>query len=347
MKLWHLIIGLTLFGLVMVGNASVVSSSRDFGDQWHYLKLQTVWAAVGLAGFVGASIFPTKLLRRFALAFFGITLLLLCLVLVPGIGVSALGARRWLDLGFTSFQPSELAKLSLAIYLGVLFKSRPTFLRFIIPLSILALLVVAERDFGTTVIILGMGFLTYFGMGGRLLPFLIAMPVAAAVGAALIVTSPYRLARVTTFFNPSSDPEGSSYQVRQALIGVGSGGLFGVGLGQSRQKFNFLPEATTDSIFAIVAEELGLLGGGLLVLAFVYLISRGMYIAKKAVDPFNQAVALALTSWIGLQAFINLSALVALLPFTGVPLPFISYGGTSLVVTLIASGLLVNISRGV
>ena len=346
MKLWPLIIGLTLFGLIMVGNASVVSSARVFGDKWHYLKLQSVWAAVGLAGFAVASLFPLKLLQRSAMIFFIVTLLLLCLVLVPGVGVSALGARRWLDLGFTSFQPSELAKLSLAVYLGVLFKSRPNFLKFIVPLSLLALLVVAERDFGTTSIILGMGFLTYFGMGGRLLPLLISLPIAAAAAVALIVFSPYRMARVTTFLNPASDPQGDSYQVRQALIGIGSGGLFGVGLGQSRQKFNFLPEVTTDSIFAIVAEELGLVGASIVVMAFIYLSASGFRIARRSTDPFSRALAFSLTSWLSLQAFINLSALVALLPFTGIPLPFISYGGTSLVVTLVASGLLVNISRG-
>jgi len=343
MKLSYLIIGLTLFGLMMVGNASVVSASRDFGDKWHYFRHQAAWAGIGLVGFIVASRFPHHRLSHYAVPLLGTAIILLLLVLIPGLGVQALGARRWLNLGFTSFQPSELAKLALAIYLAKLAKNRPKFVQFMAPLGILCILIMAQPDLGTTLVILGMGLVTYFGMGGRLGPFALTAPVVVLAILGYVLISPYRLGRLQTFLNPEADPLGSSYQIRQALIGLGSGGVFGIGLGQSRQKFDFLPEATTDSIFAILAEEMGFVGASVLILAFLALGLLGLRISQNASQPFSQSLALSLTVWLWFQAFINLSALVALVPLTGIPLPFISYGGTSLVVNLVAAGILVNI----
>ncbi len=342
----YLVLGITLFGLLMVGNASVVDATRDFGDKWYYLKLQAGWALFGLIGFFLASKFNYHRLEKLSFPLLLVTLLLLTIVLIPGIGSKLLGARRWLNLGFFSFQPAELAKLTLTIYFSSLLKkTKDQFWPFISILGICAGLIMLEPDLGTTIVLVGTGLITYFGSGGQLKRFLLLVPIVLLAGAGLIIFSPYRLDRLKTFFDYTSDPLGTSYHIRQVLLSLGSGKIFGVGLGQSRQKYEFLPEVTTDSIFAVIGEELGLVGSLSVLLAFFVFINLGLHTVRNAPDQFGSNLALAITSWIGLQAFINIAAMAALVPLTGIPLPFISYGGSSLVLVLLASGTLVSISR--
>ena len=330
----------------MVGNASVVDAARDFGDKWYYLKLQAGWAGIGLVGCWLVSKLPYRNLARFAKLGLLVTLVLLAVVLLPGVSSRILGARRWLNLGLVSFQPAELAKLTLVIYWAALLnKSRAVFWPWVASLVAVTGLVMLEPDLGTTIILIGTGLMMYFGSGGKLKPILLSAPVLVAVAAGLIWVSPYRRERLLTYFDRTRDPLGASYHIRQVLLSLGSGGVGGVGLGQSRQKYEFLPEVTTDSIFAVVGEELGLIGTTAVILAFLMLFWAGMKVVKSAPDQFGANLALGLTGWITFQALVNIAAMVALVPLTGIPLPFISYGGSSLVIALASCGILINISR--
>ncbi|TSC88344.1 MAG: Cell division membrane protein [Microgenomates group bacterium Gr01-1014_16] len=342
-----LIVSLAIFGLIMVASSSVVTAQRDFSDRWFYLKLQSVWTALGLVGLVIVSKINPSYWEKPAPFLYITSLILLLVVLIPGIGLKLLGARRWLDLGLFSFQPAELAKLSLIMYLSAFLKAPPAsrFLQFLVLLALPVGLILFQPDLGTALILAGIGLAVYFVAGGRWLHFFGLVPLAIACLTLFIIISPYRLARLRTYFDSSHDPLGSSYQVRQALISLGSGGLFGRGLGQSRQKYEFLPEVTTDSIFAVIGEEFGLLGTLLVLSAFWLLIHLGFQASAAAPSPFTRNLAAGISSWLGIQTFLNLSSQVALTPLTGVPLPLVSYGGSSLVVLLLASGILISISR--
>lgn len=339
------IILLTLFGLVMVGNASAVEAFRDFGNQYHFLKLQARWVALGFFAFLGACLFPYRRLQKLTPLLLFITLLSLILVLLPRLGAQALGARRWINLGGFNFQPSELTKLVFLIYLSAYLVKKNHPLPLLLISGLIVFLVMLQPDLGTTLVIVLSGFIVYFISGSPWwhAPLLAALGFAGGLG--LILLSPYRKERLLTFLNPLRDPLGASYHIRQILIALGSGGLFGLGLGQSRQKYEYLPAVTTDSIFAVIGEELGFAGASALILVFLFLLWRGFKIAQNCPDRFGQLLAAGITSWLGLQALINFAAMVALVPLTGIPLPFISYGGSSLIVTLTASGILVNISK--
>ncbi len=330
----------------MVGNASVVDAVRDFGDKWYYLKLQSVWLVLGLICFALASKYPYKKLEKIAPTLILISVVLLVLVLIPGFGNRLLGARRWISLGVFRLQPAELVKLTMALYLASLLKKpKEKFGAFMVAVAGVAGLVMLEPDLGTTIVVVGMSFLTFFGSGGKIKSILSMIPLGAMVLGGLILISPYRLNRLKTFMDHSQDPLGSSYHIQQVLLSLGSGGIFGEGIGQSRQKYEFLPEVTTDSIFAVIAEELGFIGGVAVLGVFLLLISTGMKIARQTEDKFGSNLALAITCWIGLQALVNISAMVALVPLTGIPLPFISYGGSALVVNMLGMGILVNIAK--
>lgn len=340
-----LVICLVVFGLVMIGSASVVDASRDFGDKWYYLKLQSLWALLGMAGFFIASRFPHRRLEKYASPLFIMIVILLTAVLIPGIGMRLLGARRWINLGFFPFQPAELTKLVLCVYLAKLLQHRVPFISFICVLAFICGLIMLEPDLGTTIVVAAMSLLTYFGFTGEYKKLFVFLPLAILAGVLLIFLSPYRRARLQTYLNHSQDPLGASYHIHQALLGFGSGGLFGLGLGQSRQKYEFLPEATTDSIFSIIGEELGFIGTVALVLVFTYLLISCFQVARSAVHPFSASLALSISSWVGIQTFLNISAITSLVPLTGIPLTFISYGGSSLFLVLIAMGIVVNIAR--
>ena len=340
-----LAVALTLFGILMVYNASVAIAFRNFGDKYHFARQQAIWGAIGLVVMFFASKFPYKKLTKMATPLMLLTILFLGLVLIPDVGTQALGARRWLGFGDFSFQPAEFAKLASIIFIATYLTKKGRTTSLWILMIVLVGLVLAEPDLGTAVILAGSSLSLFFISGGSLIALFIAGIVGLVAGAALILFSPYRRERLLTFLDIGHDPLGASYHVRQVLLALGSGGLFGLGIGASRQKYEFLPEATTDSIFAIIGEELGFIGATLLIIAFLVIIFRGIEIARKAPDQFGQLLAAGIISWIAIQTLINLAAMVAIVPLTGVPLPFISYGGSSLIITLTGIGILLNVSK--
>ncbi len=338
---------LSLFGILMVYDSSVAIAIRDFGNQYYYVQEQFKWLLVGFIALTVFSFIDYRVWYRLALPLLLATMVLLLAVFLPGIGVAALGAHRWLNFGLFVLQPAELAKLTLIVYLSAWFsqKERGRFFSFVLLLGMVVGLILIEPDLGTGSIIVAVALVLYFASGAPLLHFAVVVPVLAlgVIGFALI--SPYRAARLTTFLRPNADPQGVSYHIRQAILAIGSGGWIGLGVGQSRQKYEYLPEANTDSIFAIVSEELGFFGAVSVIIAFVLFIGRGFRIVARIPDAFGKLLALGITAWVAIQTIINLSAMVALMPLTGVPLPFISYGGSSLIIMLAAVGILVNISK--
>ncbi|MBF8249941.1 MAG: Cell division protein FtsW [Candidatus Levybacteria bacterium] len=341
------VIIITLFGLLMIYDASSFVAFRDFGDKYHYLKDQSVWIILGCIVLAFFSFFDYHRLYTLALPMLLGALVLLTLVFVPGIGVNLLGAHRWIDIGVFLLQPAEFIKLALAIYLAAWFSSKekgrlPAFL---LLMGLVLGLVMLEPDMGTTVVITAEALFIYFLSGARVLYFSLIIPLIGLLGFLLIKLSPYRAQRLEAFLNLDSSLQSSSYHVRQILIALGSGGLFGVGLGNSLQKYAYLPESTTDSIFAIIAEELGFVGAVALILFFIFIIFRCFRIAVNSRDNFGKLLAGGITTFLAIQTIINLAAQTVLVPLTGIPLPFISYGGSSLIVDLAAVGILLNISK--
>lgn len=342
-----LAITLTLVGLgvILVADASAPQALAVFGDKLYFFKQQIMWAVLGLIVMIIASYIPPSFWEKMATPFFLSTLILLIVVLIPGIGSKLLGARRWISLGSFSLQPSELVKLSLAIYLAKVSVKKKAILAYLVPLSAVAFLIMLEPDLGTTLIVTSIGMSQIFASGVSLLYFFASTVMASLAALTVILLSDYRRDRLMTFIEQSSDPLGKSYHIRQVLLSLGLGGLFGVGLGQSRQKYLFLPESATDSIFAIVAEEIGFVGACVLIGMFMFFIFRGLRIAASTEDKFASNLAIGLTVWIAAQVILNIGSMVALVPLTGVPLPFISYGGSSLVMVMLATGVLLGISR--
>lgn len=348
------ILALLFFGVVMVYDASVVYAHDVFGGKYHFLILQAVWAIIGVSVAFAVSSLDYRMFREWAPLVMGLALITLVLVLIPGVGSKVQGARRWIRMGSIGFQPTELAKLGLVLYLSTWMTSLKQGQRgwsalgpFLVLLGVLVGLVMLQPDFGTAMILAVIGLTTYFISGASPVFFLAGLPALAAAALAFIWFSPYRRQRLLTFLAPGqSNYLTSGYHIYQVLVALGSGGLFGLGLGQSRQKYEYLPEVSGDSIFAIVGEEMGFVGAVLVVSLFMFLVYRGIQIAKQAPDDFGRLLAAGLTAWIGVQVFVNLAAMTGLLPLTGVPLPLISYGGSSLVVTLVGLGMLLSVSRG-
>lgn len=338
---------LSLFGVLMVFDSSVAIAIRDFSDQYYFAREQFKWLILGLVGFGVASLTPYKLWQKLALPGLLLTLLLLMVVFIPGLGVRALGAHRWINFGLFILQPAELTKLALVIYLSAWFsgKEKERLGAFLLLVGMVVGLVILEPDLGTSIILLAIATGLYFFSGAPIVHFLLLVPVTGVLALLLAITSPYRAERLLTFVNPEHDPLGSSYQIRQVLLAFGSGGWFGVGIGKSRQKYEYLPEANTDSIFAIIGEEIGFIGAIAVLAGFLFIIWRGFRIAIRAPDTFGRLVSLGVSSWVAIQTSVNVAAMVALIPLTGVPLPFISYGGSSLIILLFAMGIVSNISR--
>lgn len=331
----------------MVYDASSFIAYRDFGDKYHYIKDQLAWVTLGFIALTIASFFDYRRLYNLSLPLLIVAILLLVLVFIPGIGVSILGAKRWINMRVFLLQPAEFVKLSLAIYLAAWFsnKEKGRFSAFLLLLGLVMILVMLEPDMGTASIILSEALVLYFLQGARIFHFLLLVPLTAVVGFILIKLEPYRAARLATFFNPNVSLQSTSYHVRQILIALGMGGLTGVGVGNSLQKYAYLPENATDSIFAIIGGEFGFIGATILILLFIFLLWRGFYIALRAKDKFGKLLAGGIVSFLAVQTIINLGAQTALIPLTGVPLPFISYGGSAIVVDMSAIGILLNISR--
>lgn len=355
--LFMLLLGvIIIFGLVMLSSASsVMGFMYHDGDNNYYLKHQLINGVLigGILFFIFSRI-DYHLWKKFAFPMIVVSIILLLAVFIPVIGEKQLGAYRWLNLGITSFQPSELVKLTFLIYLSVWLEMRQEqlkdvaygFMPFLVMLGVLVFIIaLLQKDLGTT-IILGMVSLSVYFAAGAPWKHLIWMGLGSSgLIFLLIKLEPYRASRLMVFLNPELDPQGIGYHINQALLAIGSGGFWGLGLGHSRQKYNYLPTPSSDSIFAVISEELGfLLAAGLIVL-FVALMYQGFKIAQRAPDGFGKYFATGVTIWITFQALVNIAAMLGLVPLTGIPLPFISYGSTSMIVLLIACGILMNISR--
>ena len=347
MLLFSTVSVLVLFGLLMVYDASSVQAFNLYGDQNHFIKDQIVWVTLGFFFLFLFSKIDYHFFFNLALPGLLIALGLLVLVFVPGIGAGAKGANRWIDLGFATIQPAEFVKLELALYLSAWFstKEKGRFVAFAVLMVAVLLLVMLQPDMGTASVILFEAVVIYFLSGGQIRHFLLGIPVLLTVGVFLIFLAPYRLARLTSFLQTDQSLTDISYHMKQALIALGNGGMFGLGIGNSLQKFSYLPENTTDSIFPIIAEQFGFVGATILILLFVVLIWRGFVIASRARDTFGKLFAAGIVSFLGIQAFLNLGAMTSLVPLTGIPLPFISYGGSALIVDMAAIGILLNISK--
>ncbi|MBI3109436.1 putative lipid II flippase FtsW [Candidatus Daviesbacteria bacterium] len=337
---------LVLFGLLMVYDASSIQALRDFKDSYYYIRQQLLWVALGVVSMLFFANFSYRKFKALAAPLLAVSFILLLSVFIPGLGVAGGGAHRWLKLGWVTVQPAEIMKLAAAIFLASLFEKKTRIIPFVILIvAVSGVTAVLQKDLGSTLVFTLSSLLLYFAAGGPLWHYLLFLPPAAGAILALIFISPYRSKRILAFLDPFSDPQGFTYHISQVLIALGTGGLLGLGLGQSRQKFEYIPEVSTDSIFGIIGEELGFLGGVLLILLFAFLILRCLIIAQRCSDRFGRILAVGLTSWLGIQTAINLSSMVALLPLTGVPLPFISYGGSALLANLTAIGILLNISK--
>jgi cell division protein FtsW len=352
-----LLLGSTAFlvvgGLIMVLSASSVSAFAEHGDSFRYFQRQAAYAVVGVGVLWVTSKMRYDVWRRLAVPFLLLTIAMLALVLHPTSGIEAYGSSRWFAFGPVTVQPSEVAKLALVVFAAAVLTRKWGKLddlgHLMLPLLPVGLLVcgmvMMQPDLGTTVIISGSVLLLLFVAGVRLRYLAAAAVVGSAVGLGLIMSADYRRIRFLSFLHPWQDQRNTGWQLAQSLIALGSGGLTGVGLGASRQKWQYVPNAHTDFIFAILGEELGLIGEVVVLVAFAALIFAGIRIAARTQDVFGRLLAAGIVSWFGLQALVNLGAVTGLLPITGVPLPFLSYGGSSLVVSLAAVGILVNIAR--
>ncbi|MCW2278855.1 putative lipid II flippase FtsW [Heliophilum fasciatum] len=344
---------LLMIGLLMVMSASSVRASYEYEDPFFFFKRQMMFAVMGLAVLVVLMRFDYRRLSPIANGFLIVSLILLLALFIPGVGKKVLGSTRWLNLGPASFQPSELVKLAVIFFLAKalsrdqhqlldLFKGLGPYLAL---MGFIGLVLVVQKDLGTALAICGTMFLMLFVAGARTkhMGWLFGAGVGLVALAAYI--EPYRMRRITGFLDPEADPQGAGYQLLQSLYALGGGGLFGSGLGQSKQKFFYLPEHHTDFIFAILGEEFGTLGAAVVIALFFLLIWRGIRVGVTCPDAFGSLLAVGLTAQVGLQAVINMGVVTGLLPVTGITLPFLSYGGSSLVFTLAGIGLLLSVSR--
>jgi cell division protein FtsW len=344
---------LCLIGLVMVGSASSVISIATYGSPYAILIRELMWMAIGGIALLAAIRFDYRKLRRFSSLILLVTFGLLFVVLVPGLGVHAMGSSRWVGFGQFRLQPSELMKLALTLFAADFITRRldedAADRRIIGPLLIVTgfacVLILAQPDMGTAMVLGFIALALLFVSGVRLGP--VMKVLAALVGLALIVAvaSPYRRARLLSFMDPSAHSSGSGYQVMQSLIGLGSGHVVGSGLGGGQAQWGFLPNAQTDFIFSVIGEQLGIIGALFVLALLVGFMWLGIRAAVQSRDRFGALVSLGIVAWIGAETLINVGAVVGVLPVTGIPLPFISFGGSSLVITMVAAGILLNIAR--
>lgn len=340
------VIILLILGLIMVYDVSVVHAFKDFGDKHYYIKQQLIWATLGFLLLIFFYFFNYHYLKKFSLLLFIASFLLLLGVFIPSLGVESGGAHRWLRLGPVTIQPAEIIKISTIILLASIFEKGVKTWPFVFILGLVtSILGLFQKDLGSSIVYFLTSATLYIASGAKLIWIFLLSPLAIFSFIYFILSSSYRKQRVLAFLDPFSDPQGFSYHISQVLIALGSGSWFGLGLGQSRQKFEYIPEVTTDSIFAIVGEEFGFVGATFLILLISFLVYRGFKISEKASDNYGKLLAFGLTFWLGIQAAINLAAMVSLIPLTGVPLPFISYGGSALLTNLVAVGILLNISK--
>lgn len=362
---WTTII-LLILGIIIISSASASSSQEKFGNTFYYLNHQIIFGIIpGIILAILAFKIPINFLKKYSFFLILINLILLGMIFINGIGLEIGGARRWISVGKIIFQPSEFLKLTFILYLAnwlgnrvdikenknkikknknILFFIDQTFIAFLIIIGLVAGLLILQPDIGSLGIIFLTGVLIYFLAGTTIWHSVLIILISIFGLLFLIKIASYRLNRLLVFLKPEIDPMGLGYQIKQSLIAIGSGGIFGLGLGMSNQKY-FLPNSISDSIFAIFSEETGFIGVIILIFFFLIFLWRGFEIAKKSTDRFCQLTAVGITFWIISQSFINISTMIGVLPLTGLPLPFISYGGSALATELIGVGILLNISK--
>ncbi|NLJ61395.1 MAG: stage V sporulation protein E [Firmicutes bacterium] len=346
-------LALLSIGVVMVFSASSVSARSIFNDTYYFLKRQLAWAGLGILAMTITMQIDYTVWKKLAWPALIITILLLVAVLVPGLGVAIRGSRRWIDIGPIPFQPSEIAKISIVLFMASFLSDRigrmHQFSRGLLaPLIILAIvfgLIVLEPDFGTAGTIVAVSLIMLFAAGASIIHLLSLAALGIPGLCAMAIAAPYRARRFLAFLDPWEDPLGSGFHIIQSLLALGSGGLFGVGLGRSRQKFLYLPMQHTDFIFAIIGEELGFVGAALVLILYFLFAWRGLRISIATPDAFGKLLAVGITTMIVFQAVVNIGVVSGALPITGITLPLISSGGSSLVTTLAAIGVLLNISK--
>ncbi|MFC1624144.1 putative lipid II flippase FtsW [Candidatus Omnitrophota bacterium] len=344
---------LICIGIVMVYSSSSHYAYERFYDSAFYLKRHIVHFMIGLILLAFVIRFDYRKIKKYTKVLFALSVLSLAVVFIPGIGHEAGGARRWVKIGILSFQPSEFAGLFLIVYLADILERKKMYLRnffygFMPPLivsGVIVFLILAQPDLGTAVVVLTVSIIMLFASGANMFHFVPFMLASAPVFYFLIFRVPYRLRRIVGFLDPWSDAEGAGFQIVQSFLALGSGGIFGLGIGCSRQKLFYLPQAHTDFIFSIIGEELGLMGGLFIVILFSIFVFLGIKISIKARDLFGKLLALGITITIGLKAIINIAVSMGAIPTKGLPLPFISYGGTALVFNIVGVALLLNIAN--
>jgi len=344
---------LVAIGLVMIFSASSAQAYADHKDTAYYVKRQAIYLLIGLIGAYGAYRVDYRKLRAFAPYALLLCIVGLLTVFVPHVGQTVAGARRWIGAGSISLQPSEFAKLGLVVYLAAALAGRGDRITSLtrglaplcVPVFLTAMLVLIEPDIGTSSLIIFTAFAMFFAAGARFEHLLMVIAVTVPPAAIAIMSSPYKRARIFAFLHPFKDAQNTGFHMVQSLLALGSGGLFGLGLGESRAKFFYLPEQYTDFIFSVLGEELGLIGTVTVLILFGTLAYRSIRIAIAAPDKFGFFLATGCASMIVIQAFVNIAVVTSSWPVTGVPLPFISFGGSSLIVSLIAVALIINVGR--
>ncbi|MEK7583285.1 MAG: putative lipid II flippase FtsW [Patescibacteria group bacterium] len=348
-----LFFALIIFGLVMLASAGVAEGQKRCGSAYCFLWHQIEFGVLpGIIIFWLFSKIKYDRWRRFALPILLLSIVSLILIFVPGMSTPVKGAQRWLDIKIATVQPAEFLKFALIVYLAAWFGRREksghgvfAHIPFFLVLGCVAALLVLQPDFGTLGIVILIGMAMFFFSGAKFKHIAALIIVSLVILGGLALAAPYRFDRIKTFLDPHSDKQGTSYHINQAKISIGSGGMFGLGYGQSRQKLNYLPEPLGDSIFAITVEELGFVGGVALIALYVAFLFAMIRLAKHTTDPFGRLFVLGVATWIGGQAFINIAAISGLVPLTGVPLPLISYGSSSLVSLMAAMGVVRSVAR--
>ncbi len=345
--------GLLVVGVTMVLSTSYLYADERFADGTYFFRKQLIALAGGVIGLIACSLLSARAYRQLAYPLLGLTVLILILVVIPGVGVLRGGARRWLMFGGFTFQPAELAKLALVIYLAHSMAKKEerikTFTVGVLPhlmvTGVCLGLLLIEPDFGTALILAMLLYSMLFIGGVRVSHLLATALVALPALIYVMVTAPYRVRRLMTFLDPWSDPQNTGFQVVQSLIAFGSGQFWGRGLGEGRQKLFYLPEAHTDFVFSVIGEEIGFLGALAVLVLFGVIVLRGLRLTSKIEEPFEQYLAFGLTVLLGLQALIHMGVVMGIMPAKGLVLPFISYGGSALVTNLMETGILLSLSR--
>ncbi len=345
--LLFLVFSLVFIGLIFISISSLSEANATLGDKYFFIKKQVFWLILGIIAFYATSKIKIETIKKFSFILYAISILCLILVLIPGLGNQALGATRWLNLGFTSIQPSEILKLSSVVYFSYLFSKteKRNIKSLIIYLGIPFILIIIEPNLSTAILISAIVSSIYYLSGGDILPIFGIFIFILILSIPLIFLSPYRSARLQTFLEPQQNQETSSYHSNQIILALSSGGFFGKGFANSDQKYKFLPKISTDSILAVIGEEIGFIGLFAVLLIYLSLINYLLKFSQTIGDPFQSLLVSGTACWIAYQSLINISAIAALIPLTGVPLPFISYGGSSLLTLFIAIGLVRNVEK--